>query len=362
MNLLLVNSIEPPIFLPLMRTLSSVFHQLHGTLFLVTALLLTSLVSNSHAQFLDQTIDSKIPAKLDTSYLRGIRYLIRSQDDDGAWSSQDSTYGGNPGVVGLALMAIMAHGDNPNSGPYAQTIQRAVQFIIDDQDESTGMIGDRMYDHGFATTALAEAYGMVDNEKIGPALQKAVDLLVSSQSKNRRGGWRYDPGTTDTADTSIVGCCLVALFAARNAGIEVPDESIEKGLNYLSTVRTPEGGYGYTSATSPSPTRTAIGHLSYSLAREREAEGYDKGLEYLKKNLTFRDRNYAFYFEYYMSQALFHADEKVWEEWNAANITYLTTIQLADGSWASEKGSTFSTAGALLSLALNYRFLPIYER
>ncbi len=345
-----------------MRILPPIFHQLHGTLLLVTVLFVTSLTSSGYAQFLDQTVDSKIPAKLDSTYLKGIRYLVRSQDDNGAWKSQDSTYGGNPGVVGLAVMAITAHGDDPNSGPYAQSVQRAVQFIIDEQNESTGMIGDRMYDHGFATTALAEVYGMVDNDKIGPALQKAVDLLVSSQSKNRRGGWRYDPGTTDSADTSIVGCCMVALYAARNAGIEVPDEAIEKGLKYLSTVRTPEGGYGYTSATSPNPTRTAIGHLAFSLARDRKTEGYDEGLEYLKKNLKFRDRNYAFYFEYYMSQALFHADEKVWEEWNANNITYLTTIQLADGSWASDKGTTFSTSGALLSLALNYRFLPIYER
>lgn len=346
-----------------MRILSPTFHQLHDNLLCMLAVLFAaSVVCAGHAQFLDQPVDSKIPAKLDSAYLKGIRYLVRSQNDDGAWASEDSTYGGNPGVVGLAVMAIIAHGDDPNSGPYAQTVQRSVQFIIDAQNETTGMIGDRMYDHGFATTALAEVYGMVDNEKIGSALQKAVDLLISSQSKNRRGGWRYDPGTTDSADTSIVGCCMVALFAARNAGIEVPDQAIEKGLNYLSTVRTPEGGYGYTSATSPSPTRTAIAHLSYSLARDHGSEGYAEGLDYLKKNLKFRDRNYAFYFEYYMSQALFHADEKAWEEWNAANITYLTTIQLADGSWASEKGSTFSTSGALLSLALNYRFLPIYER
>lgn len=337
-------------------------HLRPATLLLLASLCFSSLTFNAHAQFLDQTIDSKIPAKLDNAYLKGIRYLVRSQDESGSWASQDATYGGNPGVVGLAMMAILAHGDDPNSGPYAQAVQRATQFIIDSQNSSTGMIGERMYDHGFATTALAEAYGMVDNDKIGQALQKAVDLLVSSQSKNRRGGWRYDPGETESADTSIVGCCLVALFAARNAGIEVPDESIEKGLKYLDTVRTPEGGYGYTSATSPNPTRTAIGHLCYSLARDRDTDGYGKGLDYLKKNLKFRDRNYSFYFEYYMSQALFHADEKIWEEWNADNISYLTTTQLADGSWASEKGGTFSTAGALLSLALNYRYLPIYER
>jgi len=33
-----------------------------------------------------------------------------------------------------------------------------------------------------------------------------------------------------------------------------------------------------------------------------------------------------------------------------------------NGSWDGQFGATFSTAASLLSLALNYRYLPIYER
>ena len=40
----------------------------------------------------------------------------------------------------------------------------------------------------------------------------------------------------------------------------------------------------------------------------------------------------------------------------------LSTIQNRNGSWPGNKGESFNTAGALLSLALNYRFLPIYEK
>jgi hypothetical protein len=85
-------------------------------------------------------------------------------------------------------------------------------------------------------------------------------------------------------------------------------------------------------------------------------------LEYLKKHLDYRDRYYPYYYEYYMSQALFHADESVWRDWNDRNIRYLSTIQSRDGSWPGNQGTSFNTAGALLSLALNYRFLPIYEK
>ena len=85
-------------------------------------------------------------------------------------------------------------------------------------------------------------------------------------------------------------------------------------------------------------------------------------MQYLRDNLKYRDRYYPYYFEYYMSQALFHADTELWENWNALNIRYLANSQSRDGSWPDSKGQHFATAGALLSLALNYRFLPIYEK
>ena len=40
----------------------------------------------------------------------------------------------------------------------------------------------------------------------------------------------------------------------------------------------------------------------------------------------------------------------------------LHATQTPDGNWEGPIGSTFATAGSLLSLALNYRYLPIYER
>jgi prenyltransferase beta subunit len=218
-----------------------------------------------------------------------------------------------------------------------------------------------MYNHAFATTALAEAYGMIPNPKIAPALEKAVKLILSAQERNNFGGWRYTPDSRD-ADTTVSGCQLVALFAARNAGLEVPDKAIRKGLTYLNNNRSAEGSYGYTSGSGGKPTLTAIGVLCLCIAKETDSKGFENSVNYLKKNLDYRDRHYPYYFEYYMSQALFHADESAWNEWNLKNIRYISTIQNSDGSFPGNHGTAFSTAGALLSLALNYRFLPIYEK
>lgn len=115
-------------------------------------------------------------------------------------------------------MSVLAHGDDPNAGPYATMVRRCLNYILSKQNKSSGYIGDSMYNHGFATLALAEAYGMVRDDRIGPALQKAVALTLTAQKKNKTGGWRYAPDSTD-ADSTVTGCQIVSLYAARNAGI-----------------------------------------------------------------------------------------------------------------------------------------------
>jgi len=299
-----------------------------------------------------------IPGEVETIYERGLRWLAQNQTEQGCW--QDST-GSEPGVVGLALLAFLAHGEDPNYGPYATNIGKCIDFILSEQKPTNGYIGNSMYNHGFATLALAEAYGMVENPEIAPALKKAVDLILSAQKRNKFDAWRYSPDSRD-ADTTLSGCQFVALMAARNAGIPVPQEAFKKALVYLARCRSSNGAYGYTSSSGGKPTLTAIGVLCLSLSKEKEGKAFQRSVAYLADHLNYRDRFYPYYFEYYMSQALFQADEKLWREWNALNIRYLSTIQSADGSWPGNKGAAFNTSGALLSLALNYRFLPIYEK
>jgi len=326
---------------------------------IVAGTVLLSLATGSAcAQDLPDHRDDTIPAQAELIYVKGLQYLARTQNDKGAWND---AVGGEAGVVGLCVASFLAHGEDPVNGPYAKNIRNGIDYILSKQNETNGYIGSSMYNHAFATKALAESYGMVDNPKIAPALKKAIDLILSSQKRNRFNAWRYTPDSHD-ADTTVTGCQMVALFAARNAGIPIPDDAIRKGLAYLSNNRCMDGSYGYTSAGGGKPALTAIGVLCLSLAKEHDSKGYQASLEYLKKNIDYRDRYYPYYFEYYMAQALFHGDEATWKEWNIRNIRYMSTIQGADGSFPGNQGCSFNTAGALLSLALNYRYLPIYEK
>ncbi|RYD40883.1 MAG: squalene--hopene cyclase, partial [Verrucomicrobiaceae bacterium] len=135
-------------------------------LFLATALPMV-------AQDLPRRPDDPIPPQVDAMYERGLAYLGKTQNARGSW---DDSMGSEPGVVALCVVAFLAHGEDPNHGPYAKNISKGIDYLLSQQNSTNGYIGNSMYNHGFAALALAEAYGCVDNPKIAPALQKCVEL------------------------------------------------------------------------------------------------------------------------------------------------------------------------------------------
>ncbi|MGA3170908.1 MAG: prenyltransferase/squalene oxidase repeat-containing protein [Chthoniobacteraceae bacterium] len=324
---------------------------------LILLLALAAASPRLGAQTLFSRDEDVIPPDVDRMYVKGMQYLARQQSDAGCW---DTPYGNEPGVVGLCALSILAHGEDPNYGPYKDTVHRALDYILKSQDPNTGYIGTSMYNHGFSTLALAEAYGYVHDDRIGPALQKAVDLILSAQSRNPNDAWRYTPDSPD-ADTTVSGAQMVALFAARNAGIGVPENAIRKALRFFAECQTPDGGVGYTSAGGPDGARTAIGVLVFSLAKQQKSAAFRSAAEYLEANPNDQG-SYPQYYLYYAAQAYFRISPQAFDGWNAQNVKSLASSQLDDGSWPGTAGSSFSTAASLLSLALNYRLLPIYER
>ena len=309
------------------------------------------------AQELFSQDEDTIRPDLDRMYVKGMQFLARKQNGAGSW---DAPFGSEPAVVGLAALSILAHGEDPNYGPYKDTVHRALDYIIKSQDPTTGYIGTSMYNHGFSTLTLAEAYGCVHDDRIGPALQKAVNLILTSQSHNPNNAWRYSPESSD-ADTTVSGAQMVALFAARNAGIGVPDDAIRKALRFFADCQTPDGGIGYTGAGGPDGARTAIAAVVFSLAKQQKSAAFRSAIDYLNANPS-DEGGYHQYFLYYAAQAYFRVSPQAFDAWNAQNVKALASSQLDDGSWTSGLGPAFSTAASLLSLALNYRLLPIYER
>jgi hypothetical protein len=274
-------------------------------------------------------------------------------------------------------MTFLASGEDPNYGLYGNNVRRAVRSIITGQDGATGYYGTSMYDHGFAMLAMAEAYGAVDDRQVWPdgkiprtigvSLELAVRGAITSQKRNSLGGWRYSPQATD-ADTSVSGSILVGLLAARNAGIEVPDEVIDRAVSYYTKMTAASGQVAYSGGIGgfdESLARISIATLVYSLARRKDLPQFKSTLHYLVDKIEFTGRSgfgWEDYQRYYQAQALFQGDVEAWKKWNQLLIRQLKSSQAADGSIQGQHGPAVGTSFSLLALALNYRFLPIYER
>ena len=319
-----------------------------------------------------------VPRDVREIYEKGLQYLLVNQTEAGDWKGGGEQ---GPGVTGLCLMVLLASGEDPNFGLYSNNVRRALRNIISGQDGSTGFFGGHlghssMYNHGFAMLGLAEAYGAVDDRtlwagnepnrrSIGQSLELAVRAAITSQKKNPLGGWRYSPDATD-ADTSVSGAVLVGLLAARNAGIEVPDEAIDKALNYFVKMTSPSGQVGYSGGFGgfdESFARISIATLVYSVGRRKDLSQFKATLGYLTARLeNVSQQNWPEYTRYYQAQALFQGDVEAWEKWNKLLVRQLKQVQMADGSIPGQMGATLGTSMSCLALALNYRFLPIYER
>ncbi len=314
-----------------------------------------------------------VPRDVREMYDRGLQYLASTQTEAGDWGMGGAEAG--PGATGLGLMAFLASGEDPNFGLYSNHVRRAVRSIIVQQSAQTGILGQSMYHHGFGMLALAEAYGTVDDRNlwsgtepnrrsIGQALELAVRAAVTSQKKNSFGGWRYSPDSND-ADTSVSGAVLMGLLAVRNAGIEVPDASIERAIEYFASMTSPAGHVGYSGGfggIDESLARISIATLVYSVARRKDLPQFKATLGYLSTRLESPAQTWEEYSRYYQSQALFQGDPEVWAKWNTQLIRKFKASQHDDGSFRSQFGPAFGTSMSLLALALNYRFLPIYER
>jgi hypothetical protein len=239
---------------------------------------------------------------------KGLAWLSRQVAADGTISGGG---GDATAFVALAGIAFLADGNMPNDGQYGQQVDRLLNYTLKCTQESglitAGNYGSPMYGHGFATLFLAEVYGMSPRPEVKEKLQLAVRLIV--QSQNPEGGWRYQPAPQD-ADLSVTICQIMALRAARNAGIKVPKTTIDKALDYVKKSQEPDGGFAYMlNSRGSTYARGAAGVACLYYSGVYDGNEIKRGLKYLMARLPGKagaenDGNY-YYANYYATQAMF---------------------------------------------------------
>jgi hypothetical protein len=309
--------------------------------------------------------EKEVVVRVTASVDRSLEYLATKQKPDGSWHN-------NNAINGLALLAFMGRGHVPGRGPYRDVLERGKRFMLVSA-QPTGFVSfSTMYEHGLATLALAEMYGMDQDPELEAKLRKAVELIVKTQSPV--GGWRYAPTPAD-ADLSVTVMQIVALRAANNAEIPVPTQTIEKAIAYVKSCAYAGGGFGY-QGPAQGPQTTAAGILSLQLCGRYDDPAIPLALDYISKLPVKWDNSgaqYFYYFHYYAIQAQFQAGGKHWNDWHPKVRELLLSKQNPDGSWDVPPGTAenegvvgpnkvYWTAMSSLVLEIYMHYLPAYQR
>jgi hypothetical protein len=336
--------------------------------------------------------------RVDRAVERGLRYISKSQLDDGSFPTARN---GQPGVTSLCVMALLARGHQPEKGPYGAQIARAIDYVLSIQDPEVGSIFPERfvngrapysfsgnYNHGISALMLAEVYGMTNanrRERIRGVITKALRYTRAQQLRPKRnaddrGGWRYvhDFGSNDS-DLSITAWQMMFLRAARNADFDVPKKWMDDALGYVRrSFDVNERGFVYAMTTDErycSRGMVGAGIVCLELAGEHQSETLKQAGDWILRSKfepyrcsTHIDDRYH-YSAFYCSQAMFQLGGRYWHQFFPRLLKVLTEAQHADGSWDPDTqrddesyGNVYTTALTVLALAAPYQILPIYQR
>jgi hypothetical protein len=322
----------------------------------------------------NNALDDEITPELDIAIERGLARLAQFQSPDGSF--EGGRFGRNVAITSLAALAFMGDGHLPGRGLYGEQVELALGFILDNVQENGLIAADTshgpMYGHGFATLFLGEIYGTTRGggdtrlaERTHDALVRAVRLIEGSQ--NAEGGWRYNPVPYD-ADISVTITLIMALRSARNAGIEIDKNVIDRAVEYVRQCQNVDGGFKYQLPAGASAwPRSAAGVASLYYAGIYEDDAIERGLEYLVREAfpgnPRANRAHYSYGNYYAVQAMYLAGGEHWAAWWPAIRRELLASQLDDGAWEDRSvGPTYGTSMALIVLQMPKRYLPIFQK
>ncbi len=318
-------------------------------------------------------------------------WLAANQSDSGRWEAhrlsggaglaadrQDRQAAGaqaDSGITGLALLAFLAAGHTHLQGPHQTTVRHGLEYLLAVQD-SNGFLGatnnqyERMYCHAMATCAISEAYAMTRDERLGPAVRRAINYTLAAQDRVT-GGWRYHPG--DPGDTSQLGWQVMALKSAELAGIDIPQATRDGIGRFLKSVAAGRsGGLARYQPNRGLPSRSMTAEALVCrefMGLSTSSQAVDEAVGYLLQEPPGAGLTNVYYW-YYATLGMYQLQGDGWHRWNETLQKNLMATQRTDGElagswdpdpvWGGCGGRAYSTALSTLCLEVYYRFLPLH--
>jgi len=323
----------------------------------------------------------------ETSVELALLWLARAQSRAGHWDARrwGAAQSYDVGTTGLGLLAFLGAGYTHNSGRYKSTVARALSWLAANQKPNGQFPYKTFYEQGIATMAVSEAYGLTHDPRVGRLAQKAVNFIVRIQPDH--GGFRYGGAVPKAeGDLSVTGWQIMAIKSAVCSKLDVPSQAIDRCRVYLKNSYRDYGKSCYTvGAGAGGPAMWAVGMA----CRQFIGGDYDADIRAAGNALLNHEKAAAggqdslvrdLYYTYYSVLAMYQMgpNTEYWFQWNRLYRDPLVKAQTrkrfdeqgqfvrgswdpANHRWGSRGGRVYTTAMAVLTLEVYYRFIPLYR-
>jgi hypothetical protein len=350
--------------------------------------------------------------EVELSVEKALAWLASKQQPDGSWPTMPY---GQPGVTSLCTLAFLAHGHTPGSEPYGNVIEKGISYIAACQ-KPNGLValvapigtelnrnvsrtvgGTALYNHGIGSLTLCEVYSFTEQttaEEIEGIIEKSIATTLEMQRWPKirdedKGGWRYlDLLYTDgePVDSNLSNTVWQMLFlrSAKNAGFDVPQESIDAAVIFIKNCFYDRyQTFGLMPSELDHRTRgmSGAGVISLALAGMHQSDEAQKAGQWILENgfeaynvvepfgqVGWLDDRYH-YGVFYCTQATYQLGGHFWKEFFPPVVDVLLKNQRPDGSWDAEShasdnkyGNSYTTALIVLALGAPNQFLPVLQR
>jgi hypothetical protein len=165
---------------------------------------------------------------------------------------------------------------------------------------------------------------------------------------------------------------MMALRAARNAGLFIKKNVMDSAASYVKACQMADGGFSYWKGQGFSAfARTAASIVGLYSAGLYEGKEVERGLKYLQQFTPGRQfgpreipAQHYWYGQYYAALAMWTAGDDYWTPWfPAIRDELLAKARAGGGTWTDiSYGSAYATAMALIILQLPNNYLPILQK
>lgn len=327
---------------------------------------------------------------------KALDFLASTQQEDGSWPGHE--------IAGAGLSIMAFTGGRCAGKDYSARTRAGLEYLKSRFTPGSrfpagsaeaaiqgGMFGPVsgkvMYEQAIATLSVIEALVDLGDESLEPIAEEAVALIVRSQNSSRKpatlqgptpndsphyGGWRYEPDYTD-ADLSVSAWQVLALRAAVNGGLNVPERVFTDAARYVRTLHGADGSFGYDGPADigDSCARAGMGALALQLGGFPKDPLIAPAVRYMQAygpawNFEYPGDGYPFYYWYYGTRVMYLAGGEDWRVWKDYMCRFLVDNQGEKGGWGggqAEEGEALVTYRAALG-ALMLEFccghVPIY--